>query len=454
MYRSLNPFTGELLRSFTLFEDTAVEKTLAAADRARREWAARGVAARAAVVRRAGEVLLARRDEFARLITTEMGKLIGEARAEVEKCARACAFYAERAADFLADEPHPADEARAWVAYQPLGTVFAIMPWNFPFWQVFRFAAPALAAGNTALLKHAPNVPQCAAAIEQVWAEAGAPPGVFANLYLDNDQAARVIGDPRVQAVTLTGSSRAGRAVAAEAGRHLKKCVLELGGSDAFVVLEDADLERAVAQGVKARFQNAGQSCIAAKRFILVEPIAEPFLEAFAAAAAALTPGDPLEESTTLAPLAREDLRDNLHEQVRDALDKGALARTGGAPVQRRGYFYQPTVLEKLGAGMRAWTEELFGPVASIIRVRDEAEALAVANGVDFGLGGSVWTGDPKRGEAFARRLESGAAFVNGMVKSDPRQPFGGIKQSGYGRELGRHGIREFVNAKTLVVAE
>ncbi|HWP94306.1 MAG TPA: NAD-dependent succinate-semialdehyde dehydrogenase [Gammaproteobacteria bacterium] len=430
-----------------------LEAALAAAAAARPAWAARPLAERAAIVRRAGEVLTARQEELARLITREMGKLVREARAEIEKCAWNCKFYAENGARFLADEPVATDAGRSLVVYEPLGVVLAVMPWNFPFWQVFRFAAPALVAGNVGLLKHAANVPQCALAIEEVFREAGAPQGVFQALMISSAEVARVIADPRVQAVTLTGSEPAGQAVAAEAGRHIKKTVLELGGSDPFVVLEDADLDRAAETAVRARFQNAGQSCIAAKRFIVVDAVAEPFLARFQAAVARLRPGDPLDESTTLAPLARGDLRDALHAQVEDALARGARVLTGGRPVPGPGAWYEPTILDGVAPGMRAWTEELFGPVASVIRVRDEEEALAVANATDFGLGGSVWTRDLARGEAFARRLVCGSAFVNGMVKSDPRLPFGGVKRSGYGRELAVHGIREFVNVKTLWIA-
>lgn len=449
---SLNPCTGKEERRYGVFTDKQLEQALARAAAARPDWAATPVDKRAAVVRRAGELLRERRDELARLITVEMGKLTREARAEVEKCAKGCDYYAENGAAFLAGEDAPTDAGKSYVAYQPLGTVFAIMPWNFPFWQVFRFAAPALTAGNTALLKHAPNVPQCALAIEEIFKAAGAPDGVFQTLLISTEQSANVIADRRVHAATLTGSDRAGRAVAEQAGRHLKKCVLELGGSDAFVVLEDADLKGTVAQAVRSRFQNAGQSCIAAKRFIVVEAIAEDFLQQFKAAVARLKPGDPLQEETTLGPLARADLRDNLHVQVEDAVKHGAKLVTGGAPVPGPGFFYPPTILDGIRPGMRAWTEELFGPVASIIRVADDAEALRVANESQYGLGGSVWTRDVARGEAFALRLECGAAFVNGMVKSDPRLPFGGVKDSGYGRELARHGIREFVNVKSVWV--
>jgi len=449
---SINPATGEEIFRAESHTRAQVDEILSLAESALPSWRARPVSERCEFVARAGKILRERRDELARIITMEMGKLYGEAKAEVEKCAWVCEFYAEQAADFLADEIVGSDATRSLVAYQPLGTVFAIMPWNFPFWQVFRFAAPSLAAGNTGLLKHASNVSQCAMAIERVCDEAGFPDGVFRTLLVDGETAGRVIGDRRIHAVTLTGSDRAGRAVAAKAGQHLKKTVLELGGSDAFIVLSDADLDLAVEEGVKARYMNAGQSCIAAKRFIVVESVSAEFTERFRERVESLRPGDPFDEATTLAPMARADLRDELDAQVRDALRQDANPVTGCRPLDRKGFFYAPSILDGVAPGMRAWSEELFGPVASIITVRDANEAVEVANASNFGLGGSVWTRDVARGETLARRMECGAAFVNGMVKSDPRLPFGGVKESGYGRELARHGIREFVNAKTLWV--
>jgi succinate-semialdehyde dehydrogenase/glutarate-semialdehyde dehydrogenase len=328
--------------------------------------------------------------------------------------------------------------------------VLAVMPWNFPFWQVFRFAAPALVAGNTGVLKHASNVPQCALAIESVFREAGFPEGVFRTLLISASQVQGAIEDPRIHAVTLTGSEPAGRQVAAAAGGALKKSVLELGGSDAFIVLEDADLELAVEQAVASRYLNGGQSCIAAKRFIVVEAVAEAFMQRFAQAVEALLPGDPLEEGTTLAPMARPDLRETLHRQVQQSVEQGASLITGGYPLDRQGCFYAPTILDQVQPGQPAYHEELFGPVASVIRARDERDALRIANDTEFGLGSSVWTRDSARGEALARQVQAGCCFVNGMVKSDPRLPFGGIKHSGYGRELSRHGIHEFLNLKTI----
>ncbi len=449
---SINPTTQEVISRTRKFANHEIEQAIELADKQSRRWAQSSFTERRGLLEAVADVLDSRRDELARLITTEMGKLLSESRAEVEKCAWVCRYYAEHGENFLADEMIESDAARSLVAYQPLGAVLAVMPWNFPFWQVFRFAAPAIAAGNVALLKHASNVMQCSLSIEAVFKTAGAPPGLFTHLAIDSEQVGRVIDDPRVLAVTLTGSEPAGRAVASRAGRALKKSVLELGGADPFVILQDADLELAVAKAVQSRFMNAGQSCIAAKRFILVEEIAEEFEHRFAEAAADLRLGDPLQDETQLAPMAREDLREELDAQVRDALDQGAGLLTGGAPSEGRGWFYQPTVLSGLEPGMRAYAEELFGPVASVLRARDEVHALQIANDSDFGLGGSVWTRDRERGLAMARRLQCGCAFVNELVKSDPRLPFGGIKSSGYGRELSYHGIREFVNVQTLWV--
>ncbi|HET7921681.1 MAG TPA: NAD-dependent succinate-semialdehyde dehydrogenase [Gammaproteobacteria bacterium] len=449
-FKSINPATGDTIREYPQWDARELDAALAHTADTTPSWAATSLSDRTGLLHRAGEVLLAHRDDYAALMSAEMGKLLGEARAEIEKCARCCTFYAEHAAALLADENVASDATSSHVAYQPLGTVLAIMPWNFPFWQVIRAAAPALTAGNCMVLKHANNVTGCALALEQVFREAGYPDGVFRTLMIGIPMVDGVIRDARIHAVTLTGSERAGRALAATAGDVLKKCVLELGGSDAFVVLEDADLAQAAEVGAKSRYQNAGQSCIAAKRFIVVDNIVEDFLREFKARAAALKPGDPAETATTLAPMARLDLRDSLHAQVQDAIKKGAKPLLGCEPVSGPGAFYTASILDGVAPGMRAWDEELFGPVASLIRVHDEAEALRVANGSRYGLGGSVWTRDSKRGEAFARQLQSGSAFVNGLVKSDPRLPFGGIKRSGYGRELARHGIHEFTNVKTL----
>jgi len=449
-YQTINPATGEAVQAFASWDKGQLEAALSQVAEATPAWAETDLAERCDLLRRAAGILRDQKDSLARIITLEMGKLLSEAVAEVEKCAVACEYYAENAPRFLADEIIESDAGKSLVAYQPLGTVLAVMPWNFPFWQVFRFVAPALSAGNTGLLKHASNVPQCALAIERVINEAGFPQGVFRTLLIDAVDVAQVIADPRVHAVTLTGSEPAGRKVAACAGENLKKSVLELGGSDAFVVLEDADLDYTVGQAIASRYLNSGQSCIAAKRFIVVDAIADEFVTRFAQAVAELNTGDPVDPQTRLAPMARDDLRAELHRQVKASIDSGANVVTGGKPEEGPGAFYQGTILDNVGPGMPAYDEELFGPVASVIRVKDEDQALSIANSSRFGLGGSVWTQNKERGESFARRLQSGAAFVNGLVKSDPRLPFGGTKASGYGRELSHHGIHEFVNAKTI----
>ncbi len=449
-FESIDPASGERLETFPAWETDQLEQAIAGVAKATPAWAARPIGERCKLMRQAAQLLRHRKEELATLITREMGKLLTEARAEVEKCALACDYYAENGPRFLADEPVETDARKSYVAYQPLGTVLAIMPWNFPFWQVFRFAAPTLVAGNTGVLKHASNVPRCALAIEAIFHDAGFPEGVFRTLMIRASQVEGVIRDPRIHAVTLTGSEPAGQAVAAVAGTALKKSVLELGGSDPFIVLEDCNLEETVKQAVASRFLNAGQSCIAAKRFILLEGIAGPFMERFEAAVAALKPGNPMAPETTLAPMARTDLRDDLHQQVCDSIKQGAIPVTGCKPVEGKGAFYQPSILDRVAPGMRAYTEELFGPVAIVIRAKDEEEALAIANSSRFGLGGSIWTADLRRGEKLALQIQAGCCFVNGMVKSDPRLPFGGIKASGYGRELSWQGIHEFVNTKTV----
>lgn len=448
----VNPATGQVEHSQVLMDAAAVEAVLAASQPAFRAWSARPLGERGDLLRRVGAELRRRRDDIQRIMTAEMGKLRKEALAEVDKCAGACDYYADHAADYLRDEPIATDGRRSYVRYEPIGCVFAVMPWNFPIWQVFRFLAPALMAGNVAVLKHAANVPRCADVIAEVLGDAGIPAGVFGVLHIDNDQAADVIRDPRIAAVTLTGSERAGRSVAGNAGQQLKKCVMELGGSDAFVVLEDADLDRTVAGAIASRYGNAGQTCIAAKRFIVVEAIADRFVQRFTEAAAKLRLGDPADDATTLAPLARRDLRDELHRQVQASIARGARPLLGCEPdASHAGY--PASILDNVGPGMPAYEEELFGPVASILRVRDEAEAIRVANDTSFGLGGSVWSGDPERGDRVARQLQVGAAFVNAIVRSDVRLPFGGTKRSGFGRELAEHGIQEFMNIKSVYVA-
>jgi succinate-semialdehyde dehydrogenase/glutarate-semialdehyde dehydrogenase len=446
----INPATGEQEMEIPAWDDARVEQALAQTAAVTPQWAATPIAERTALMRKAGQVLRDNVDRFGGLITQEMGKLLKDAKAEVEKCATVCDYYAANGATLLQDEVIASDAGKSYVAYLPLGTVLAVMPWNFPLWQVFRFAAPALVAGNTGLLKHASNVPQCALAIEEVFSLAGFPDGVFCSLMIRASQVARVIEDRRVHAVTLTGSEPAGRQVARTAGDNLKKSVLELGGSDAFIVLEDADMDLTVKNAIISRYLNSGQSCIAAKRFIVVDAIAEDFVARFKAGVEALKAGDPSDPATTLAPMARSDLRDDLHQQVQDSIAAGAVAVTGCEPIAGPGAYYQASILDRVEPGMRAYSEELFGPVAIVIRARDEADALRIANESDFGLGGSVWTRDGERGERLARQVQSGCTFVNGFVKSDARLPFGGIKRSGYGRELSHHGIHEFVNAKTI----
>lgn len=449
-FLSRNPADGAVFGETTAMDASGLDRALEKASLCAVTWAHSEFVERRALLEALAAQLESDQRRLAGLITSEMGKLRAEAEAEIDKCAWVCRFYADHGEAFLADEDVATDAHRSLVARQPLGPVLAVMPWNFPFWQVFRFAAPAVMAGNVGLLKHASNVMLCSGAIGDLFDRIGAPAGLFTHLPIDSRQAGDVIDDPRVRAVTLTGSGPAGSAVAARAGKALKKSVLELGGSDAFIVLDDADLERTVAKAVQSRFMNAGQSCIAAKRFIVVDAVADAFAERFAAAVADLRPGDPADPATTLAPMARDDLRDDIHAQVRDAVDKGATLLTGGDRVDGDGYFYQPTVLSGIRKGMRAYEEELFGPAASILRVADADEAVAVANDNQFGLGGSVWTADRGRGLDIARRLDCGCTFVNELVKSDPRIPFGGVKSSGFGRELAREGIREFVNTKSI----
>jgi succinate-semialdehyde dehydrogenase/glutarate-semialdehyde dehydrogenase len=447
---SRNPATGELLKTFPPLAAAEIESRLQRAASAFRGWRTTSFADRAALFTRLASRLEEGAEEFGRLMTLEMGKPIGAGRDEALKCARGCRYYAEHAAGFLADEDIPTEASRSYVRYEPIGPIFAIMPWNFPFWQVLRFAAPALMAGNVALLKHAPNVPQCALAVERLFRETGFPEGVFQTLLIEVDQVPPLLEDRRVAAVTLTGSERAGRDVASRAGRALKKSVLELGGSDPFVVMPSADLAQAVATAVKSRTLNNGQSCIAAKRFFLCEPIADAFLRDFVPAMAALKVGDPMDPSTEVGPLARADLRDALAAQVDQSVAAGARVLTGGAKVEGAGYYYQPTVLVDIPEDSPACRDELFGPVASVFRVKNADEAIARANDTRFGLGASVWTSDAGEQARFAAALEAGQVFVNALVASDPRVPFGGVKNSGYGRELSVHGIREFVNIKTI----
>ena len=449
---SRNPATEELLLSYQPLDSSEIESALARAITAFRAWRTKPFDHRADLMKRAAEILERRAEQLGRLATLEMGKPLQAGKDEVLKCARGCRYYAENSARFLAAEKVPTDARDSYLRYEPCGLVLAIMPWNFPFWQVFRFAAPALMAGNVALLKHAPNVPQCAKAIEEVFREAGFDAGVFQTLLIETEQVPALLEDSRVSAVTLTGSERAGKDVAGRAGHELRKSVLELGGSDPFIVMRSADLKQAVATAVKARTQNAGQSCICAKRFIVEAAIADQFLDEFTAGMKAIKVGDPLDPTVEMGPLARADLLEMLDNQVRVTVEKGARVLTGGARLRRKGHFYPPTVLVDIPKDSPAYREELFGPVASVFRVGGLEEAIQLANDSRFGLGASVWTNDPEEQTRFIHELETGQVFVNAMVASDPRLPFGGVKMSGYGRELGLQGIREFVQVKTVWV--
>jgi succinate-semialdehyde dehydrogenase/glutarate-semialdehyde dehydrogenase len=451
---TMNPATGDTIRSFEPLRDEQIEEKLRRAAETFRDYRRTAFDERAGWMRRAAEILESEKETFGRLMTTEMGKPLKAAIEEAAKCAWACRFYAENAARFLADEVVETPAMRSFVRYQPLGPVLAIMPWNFPFWQVFRFAAPALMAGNVGLLKHASNVPQCALAIEEIFRRAGFPEGAFQTLLIPADRVPHLLADPRVRAATLTGSTQAGSSMASEAGRRIKKTVLELGGSDPFIVMPSADLEETVKTAVRARTINNGQSCIAAKRFIVAEAIADEFERRFVQGMEALKIGDPMEETTDVGPLATADVLKGLEEQVRRSVAAGARLLTGGARLERPGYYYPPTVLTDIPADAPAYWEELFGPVALLFRARDLDEAIRRANDTPFGLGASAWTADPAERERFIDELDAGLVFINGMVASDPRLPFGGVKESGYGRELGVHGIREFVNIKTVWINE
>jgi succinate-semialdehyde dehydrogenase / glutarate-semialdehyde dehydrogenase len=451
--RSVNPATGTILTEYPDHDDAELARRLAASTAAFPLWRSRSFAERGAVVRATATRLRARRDELARLMTLEMGKPIAQAEAEVEKCAWVCEHFAQHAEHDLAPQPVASDATRSYVRCDPLGAVLAVMPWNFPFWQVFRCAAPALMAGNVVLLKHASNVPGCALAIEDVFREAGLPPGAFVTLLVPAAAVPGIVAHDAVAAVSLTGSEPAGAAVAAVAGHALKKCVLELGGSDPFIVLADADVERVAPAAVNARLLNNGQSCIAAKRFIVEAPLYDRFAAAFMHHMRSATAGDPLDRTVTLGPLARPDLRDELHAQVTRSVAAGAVLLAGGTVPGGPGAFYPATVLGEVQPGMAAFEEETFGPVAALIRARNAQHAVALANRSRYALGASVWSADAAKAEGLARDIEAGQVFVNGIVKSDPRLPFGGIKRSGYGRELSAVGIREFVNLKTVWVA-
>ncbi len=448
---SVNPATEEAIATFELHTAEQVEQKLTAAVSAQRAWRRTPVEERTALLTRVAEVLREGAEEYAQIITREMGKPITEARAEIEKCAVTLDYYAEQAPGFLADEPIASNASQSGVVFDPLGVVLAIMPWNYPFWQFFRFAAPALAAGNAPFLKHANNVPEAALAVEEIVRKAGAPEGLCTTVLIESHRVAGLIEDDRIAAVTLTGSTQVGRIVAAQAGKALKKQVLELGGSDPFIVLAGADVAEAARVAVKARFTNVGQSCVNAKRFIVEESVADEFVAAFVKHASELKVGDPAEEDTHIGPLARGDLRDELHDQVlRTLADGRAVLKLGGAPLEGPGYFYPPTIIDHVEPGDTAFEEETFGPVAAIIRARDVEHAVELANDTEFGLGAALWTQDLDLARTLTRRIDAGAVFVNGMVVSDARLPFGGIKASGYGRELGDYGLREFVNIKTV----
>ena len=451
---SVNPATNETVREFEPHGEEEIEARLRRAAETFRGYRRTSFAERASWLVRAAEILESGRAEFARLMTTEMGKPVRAAGDEAAKCAWVCRYYAEHAAAQLADELVETNATRSLVRYQPLGPVLAVMPWNFPFWQVFRFAAPALMAGNVGLLKHASNVPQCALGIEEIFRRAGLPAGAFQTLLVGPEAVARIIADGRVKAVTLTGSEIAGSRVAAEAGRQIKKTVLELGGSDPFIVMPSADLAEAAKTAVKARTINNGQSCIAAKRFIVHADVYDEFERRFVEGMRALKVGDPLDEATDVGPLATRQIVRDLDAQVRRSVEAGARVLLGGEPLPGEGNYYPPTVLADIPKGTPAYEEELFGPVALLFRVGSVDEAVGVANDTTFGLAASAWTNDARERERFVEEIEAGAVFINGMVASDPRLPFGGVKRSGYGRELSAHGIREFVNVKAVWIKE
>lgn len=453
MMKSVNPATGETLHIYESHSEKGVEKIINSVDKRWQQWRNTSFYHRSQLIQNLASILRSKKEELARLMALEMGKVVREGIAEVEKCAWVCDYYAGNAESFLENETVATDFSQSFVSYQPLGTILGIMPWNFPFWQVFRFAVPTLIAGNTAVLKHASNVPGCALAIEDLFREAGFPENVFRTLLIGSKHMDKVIRHQAIRAVSLTGSTTAGKSIASVAGSELKKCVLELGGSDPYLILEDADLKSAAIACAKGRLVNAGQSCIGAKRFIVVEEVYFEFLEYFTQEMSEATFGDPYEPEMTMGPLARVDLRDDLHQQVTNSVARGAEVVIGGEKPARKGAYYPATILENVGPGMPAYDEELFGPVASVIRVKNENEAIRVANESVFGLGAAIFSQNLKKAVQIAEtRLQAGCCFVNDFVKSDPRLPFGGIKESGYGRELSYLGIREFMNAKTVAV--
>jgi succinate-semialdehyde dehydrogenase/glutarate-semialdehyde dehydrogenase len=450
---SINPYNSEVLEEFIEFRDHQIEQALKDGQKAFGDWSDTSFSYRQELMLKCADVLEKNIEKLSEIITLEMGKIISESRAEISKCAWVCRYYAENAESFLKDEKLDVVEADSFLVYDPLGIILAIMPWNFPFWQVFRFAAPGLMSGNVGILKHASNVPQCALAIQEVFRDAGFPDGAFQTLLIGSDKVPRIIDDPRIKAVTLTGSDIAGRKVAERAGKNLKKLVLELGGSDPFIVLKEADVRTAVDTAVKARMINCGQSCIAAKRFILEEPVFDEFIDRFNMAFNALKGGDPMSDQVDYGPMAREDLVAEIEHQVEASVNLGAKILTGGRRPVTKGSFYEPTILTNINPGMPGFDEELFGPVASVILARDAKEAVDIANNSKFGLGASLWTKDRDQAWQLARKIEAGAVFVNAMVASHPKVPFGGIKDSGYGRELSYLGIREFMNPKSIWVS-
>jgi len=453
MIKSINPTTGKIFKTYESHSEKGVEKIINSVDRSWHHWRLTSFSQRAIYMQNLSTLLRSKKDDLALLMAIEMGKVVREGVSEIEKCAWVCEYYAQNAESFLENETIKTEAFHSFISYQPLGTILAVMPWNFPFWQVFRFLAPTLMAGNTAVLKHASNVPGCAVAIEELIREAGFPENVFRTLLIGSSQVENVIRHPAIKAVSLTGSTPAGKSVAAIAGSVLKKCVLELGGSDPYIILKDANLEAAAKICATSRLLNAGQSCIAAKRFIVVNDVYSEFLEYFTHEMNAVHFGDPCDPEINMGPIARTDLRDELHQQVVNSINKGAEIILGGEIPNRKGAFYPPTILENVKPGMPAYDEELFGPVATIIRVNNETEAVKIANDTEFGLGAAVFTRDLKNGENIAeKQLNAGCCFVNDFVKSDPRLPFGGIKESGFGRELSTQGIKEFMNVKTVVV--
>ena len=450
---SINPATGEKLKEFPPHKDVDIEKALRNAEAAFEKYRGEPFPKRTQLMVSVATLLEREKNDLAKIITLEMGKLLRDSVAEIEKCARGCRYYAENAERFLEDEVAQTGARRSYLHYEPMGAILAIMPWNFPFWQVFRFAAPALMAGNVGILKHAANVPQCAIAIEQLFCRAGFDEGIFQTLLIETQQVEQLIVDPRIKAVTLTGSEKAGSIVGSQAAREIKKSVLELGGSDPFIVMPSADFDLAVKTAVTARTINTGQSCIAAKRFFIADKIYDKFLDQFVEQMRSLKVGDPMDETTQIGPLANEQILKGVHEQVQKTIAMGAKCLTGGNRIAGSGFFYEPTVLVNVSKNSPAFREEVFGPVAAILRVRDAEEAVDLANDNRYGLGASAWTNDPIEQEVFANSLESGMVFINSMVASDPRLPFGGVKRSGFGRELGAAGIREFMNAKTIWIA-